>query len=115
MMEQAFEIHATIDKAVHPEQASDLFKHMYNIQMASRAFIWDNVYSYDVTFKQLMEKHPTRNWGLIYQQGWTILLREKLQLQNSYHATMLGMSKMKQSSSMKDSNLDSQLVLMVTE
>ena len=25
-----------------------------------------------------MEKNPEHNWGVIYQQGWTLLLKEKL-------------------------------------
>ena len=80
--EQAFEIYATIYTEAHPDRAHELFKHMYNIRAASATFIWENVYSYDITFRRLMERHPTRNWGIIYQQGWSIMLKEMLQIPN---------------------------------
>ena len=25
-----------------------------------------------------MERYPSRNWGVIYQQGWTVLLKDKM-------------------------------------
>ena len=75
--EQAFEIYATIYTMKKPERAAELFKYMFNIRSASAVYVWDNVYAYDVTFRRMMEKNPDRNWGVIYQQGWTLLLREK--------------------------------------
>ena len=89
-MGTGFRNYATIYTSVHPKRALELFKHMYNIRTVSTTFIWDNVYSYNITFRRLMERYPTRNWGVIYQQGWTILLRKKLQTQNNNHFLQMG-------------------------
>ena len=35
------------------------------------------MYNYDISFRHLMAHYPDRNWGVIYQQGWTLLLKDK--------------------------------------
>ena len=83
--EQAFEIYATIHTAAHPNRSSELFKHMYNIRSAASTFTWDNIYNYDITFRRLMVRYPDQNWGVIYQQGWTLLLKDKMGHNNNSH------------------------------
>ena len=34
------------------------------------AYNWDNVYKYDMIFRQLMEFNPARSWAVTYNQMW---------------------------------------------
>ena len=56
--------------------AHELFQHIKNIHEASQTFIWENVCDYDIMFRELMEKNPWRNWGILYQQGYMSRLKE---------------------------------------
>ena len=61
--EQAFEAYATIYTNVHPDRSSEIFRYIYNIREAASMYIWDNVYSYDIKFHEMMHDYPQRNWG----------------------------------------------------
>ena len=41
-----------------------------------QSFSWDNVYTYDEVFSNLMEEYPNLPWGIIHQQAWSLMLRE---------------------------------------
>ena len=89
--EQAFDIYATIYTMKYPHRATEIFRYMFNIRSAATVYVWDNVYTYDITFRCLIEKNPDQNWGVIYQQGWTLLLREKLDCNNhSFNGSFSG-------------------------
>ena len=60
----------------NPERAHELFKHLCNIRAAASAYIWGNVYLYDVTFRELMDRNPSRNWGVNFYQHWDVILKE---------------------------------------
>ena len=77
--EQAFQIYATIYTKAHPERAPEMFQYIYNICEAASAYVWDNVYRYDIAFQQVMEKNPARKWNVILQQGWSLFLKDKLE------------------------------------
>ena len=74
--EQAFRIYAGVFCEANPQRSHELFQHINNIHEASLSFAWDNVYEYEMEFRQLMARNPTRNWGVIYHQGWIIKLRD---------------------------------------
>ena len=73
----------------NPGRASEVIKYMCNICTAANSFVWDNVYMYDVNFRQLMEKYPYCNWGINCKQGWTTFVMDKLDKsnQNSFHSS----------------------------
>ena len=76
--EQAFRVYSNIYLKTHPNRASELVQYNHLIHTASQEFVWGNVYQYDKDFRLHMALFPTRNWGIILQQAWTLRLREKL-------------------------------------
>ena len=56
--EQVFRIYAGIFAQANPNRALELFQHVNNINEAAASFIWDNVYEYDIQFRELMSKYP---------------------------------------------------------
>ena len=70
--EQAFEVYASIFTEKNPSRAGEIFRYIFNIKTAAATYVWDNVYMYDVKFRELIELYPWRNWGVIYQQGWSM-------------------------------------------
>ena len=36
------------------------------------SYNWDNVYNYDIVFRQLMEFNPNRSWAVTYNQMWNL-------------------------------------------
>ena len=40
--------------------------------------MWENVYSYDIVFRQLMEFNLVRSWVVTYNQMWNLSMREPL-------------------------------------
>lgn len=76
--ERAFRIYAGIYARANPTRAAEMYQFVSNIQAASNVYIWENVASYDRVFRRLMHDNPGRNWGLIFQQAWTLELRTPL-------------------------------------
>ena len=50
--EQAFHIYATIYCTKNPERAREVWQYVSVINTASLAYSWNNVYNYDVVFRQ---------------------------------------------------------------
>ena len=42
------------------------------------AYNWENMYNYDVTFRQLMEFNPSRSWAVTYNQMWNLSMTTPL-------------------------------------
>ena len=61
-----------------PEKANELIQYNYIIHSASQSYVWENVYAYDKEFRRHIECHPTRNWGVILQQTWTMLIKGRI-------------------------------------
>ena len=36
------------------------------------SYNWNNVYNYDMVFRQLMEFNPSRSWAVTYTQMWNL-------------------------------------------
>ena len=51
---------------------------MHVINVAAASYHWDNVASYDLTFKQLMAFKPHRSWAKTYNQGWNLAMRDPM-------------------------------------
>ena len=70
--EQAFRIYATLYCTKHPNRAREILQYVSVINTASMSFSWENVYNYDMMFKQLMEFYPKRSWAVTYNQMWNL-------------------------------------------
>ena len=47
-----------------------------NLGVTIRSPSENTVHCYDKIFRDLMEEYPNRNWGVIYQQAWSIILKD---------------------------------------
>ena len=73
---RAFRVHAGVYSKQHPHRAWELLEYINSIETAAETFTWENMYCYDQIFRDLMEEFPYRNWGVIYQQTWSIILKD---------------------------------------
>ena len=71
---QAFRMYATIYCTVHPQRAREIWQYISVINTASMSYSWDNVYNYDITFRQLMEFNPNHSWAVTYNQMWNLAM-----------------------------------------
>ena len=70
--DQAFRVFAAIYTHANPERASEIWQYVYVIHTAVASNPWDNVYFYDINFRELMASKPWRSWGKTYTQGWNM-------------------------------------------
>ena len=83
--EQAFRVYAAIYCRANPHRSAEIWQYIHVIHTAASAYIWDNVAQYDFTFRQLMSAYPSRSWANIYQQMWSLSMREPLHRQQQYY------------------------------
>ena len=76
--EQAFRVYATIYCGANPHRAKEIWQYISVINTAASACVWDNVYSYDMIFRQLMQFNPGRSWAITYNHMWNLCMREPL-------------------------------------
>ena len=76
--EQAFRVLSNIYTEFFPNKAKELIQYNHIINIASQSFAWDNVYRYDKDFRRHISKHPTRSWGIILEQAWTMRLKDRM-------------------------------------
>ena len=76
--EQAFHIYSKILTRAHPAKAGELIQCNHVIYTAALTFCWDNVYAYDREFCMHISKFPSRNWGVILQQAWSMCLKDRV-------------------------------------
>ena len=70
--DQAFRVFAAIYTHANPERASEIWQYIYVIHTAAAANPWENIYFYDINFRELMASKPWRSWGKTYTQGWNM-------------------------------------------
>ena len=75
--EQAYRVYTDIYTRQHPNRSAELIQYNHIIHTASLNYTWDSVYKYDKLFKIHMGQFPTRSWGIILQQAWSITLKDK--------------------------------------
>ena len=80
--EQAFYIYAAIYSQANPHRSSEIWQYVFVINSAASTYVWENVASYDFTFRQLMACNPMRNWLNIYHQMWNLTMREVIPRNN---------------------------------
>ena len=57
-------------------RSKEVWQYIDNINTAASSFIWDNVYSYDITFRRLMEFNPHRSWAVTYTKMWNLCTKQ---------------------------------------
>ena len=58
-------------------------QYMHGINVAASSYHWDNVASYDLTFRQLMAFKPHCSWAKTYNQGWNLAMRDPMAKNNN--------------------------------
>ena len=76
--EQAFRVYATIYCSANPQGAKEIWQYITVINAAASSYIWDNVYNYNITFRQLMAFNPNRSWVVTYNQMWNLSMRDPI-------------------------------------
>ena len=80
--EQAFRIYSNILTSNFPSKAPELLQYNHTIYSASTSYVWDNVYNYDKEFRHHIARHPYQLWGIILQQAWTMILKDRIRYDN---------------------------------
>ena len=86
--EQAFRAYATIYCGANPHRAKEIWQYITVINTAASAYLWDNVYNYDITFRHLMAFNPHRSWAVTYNQMWNLSMRDPLPKNNHRGAVL---------------------------
>ena len=76
--EQAFRVYAAIYSKANPHRAAEIWQYVHVINTAAASYVWENVYYYDITFRQLMHSKPKRSWAKTYNQLWNIAMCEPI-------------------------------------
>ena len=74
--EQAFRIYAAVYCNANQHRAAEIWQYVYIINLAANSFTWENVACYDYAFRQLMSRHPKCSWSTIFQQMWSLSMRD---------------------------------------
>ena len=85
--EQAFRAYATIYCSANPHRSKEIWQYITVINTAATAYVWENVYNYDITFRHLMAFNPHRSWAVTYNQMWNLSMKEPLPKQFTKGAT----------------------------
>ena len=80
--DQAFRVFLDIYSGKYLERTSELIQYNHIIHTAAGTYAWENVARYDQEFRCHMERHPTRSWGVILQQAWTMFLKDRVVTHN---------------------------------
>ena len=81
--EQAFRVYSNIYATAHPGRSVELIKYNEVNCTTSSAYTWENIYSYDKEFRHHMAHYPDRDWSIILQQAWTMILKDRLKHSDS--------------------------------
>ena len=88
--DQAFRVYAAIYTQANLRRASEIWQYVYVIHTATSANPWDNVYYYDINFRELMASKPWRSWGKTYTQGWNMAFNNHNQSSSNSSASYNG-------------------------
>ena len=76
--EQAFRAYATIYCGANPHRSKEIWQYITVINTAASSYTWENVYSYDITFRHLMAFNPQRSWAVTYNQMWNLSMKDPI-------------------------------------
>ena len=77
--DQAFRVYATIYCGSNPYWSKEIWQYVSVINTAAASYMWDNVASYDYTFRHLMEFNRNRSWATTYNQMWNLCMKDPIQ------------------------------------
>lgn len=64
--DQAFRVYSAIYLAANPNKVGEIAEYTQNIHKWALTYPWQRVYNYDILFRQLVEKKPTRPWDVVH-------------------------------------------------
>ena len=67
-----------------------MYQYVDTIGTAAESFVWENVYQYDQTFRQLITMFPNRSWAVLYMHGWGLMSRDHIPKQSAGNGTANG-------------------------
>ena len=76
--DQAFRVYATIYCGANPHRVKEIWQYISVINTGAASYMWDNVASYDYTFRHLMEFNPKRSWVMTYNQMWNLSMKDPI-------------------------------------
>ena len=82
--QKAFRVYATIYSRANLHRAAEILQYMDIIGNAASTFSWENVAAYDYVHRQLMDQKPKRTWSKIYQQGWSMSLKDHINVRGHF-------------------------------
>ena len=83
--DQAFRVYATIFCGANPHRSHEIWQYVSVINTAVASYAWDNVATYDYTFRHLMEFNPSRSWATTYNQMWNLSMKDPISKGNFGH------------------------------
>ena len=60
----------------NPNRSKEVWQYIDDINTASSSFLWENVYNYDITFRDLMEFNPQRSLVVTYNKMWNLGMKD---------------------------------------
>ena len=100
--DQTFRVYAAIYTRANPERSSEIWQYVYVIHTAASSNLWENVYFYDINFRELMASKPWRSWGKTYTQGWNMAFNNSNNSYQSSFSSKNGFQNQKQHQHAKD-------------
>ena len=89
--EQGFHVYAAVYSEINPDRSAEIWQYVHIINTAASSYAWENVAFYDYTFRQLMERKPSRSWAKIYTQMWNLAMTDHLNRgQNNQYSNING-------------------------
>ena len=76
--DQAFRVYATVYCGAHPMRAQEVWQYIDIIHTAAATFGWENMATYDHTFRKLMAFNPQQSWATTYSQMWNICMTDPI-------------------------------------
>lgn len=78
--DQAFRVYSAIYLEANPLKVADMAEYTQNIHKWALTYPWQRVYNYDILFRQLVEKEPSRPWDVVHYNYFMSQFGENLNL-----------------------------------
>lgn len=82
--DQAFRVFSAIYLEANPKKVSEIAEYTQNMHKWAATYPWQRVYNYDILFRQLVEKKPTRPWDVIHFSYFMGQFGENINLAQSH-------------------------------
>ena len=99
--EQAFRVYVAMYTEYNLERSGEIWQYVHTINLAASSFHWDNISSYDLTFRQLIAFKLHCSWAKIYNQGWNLAMRDPIRWASTENGSGNGSTSFVQTNSNK--------------